>query len=254
MADFKDHFSTQSSSYSKYRPEYPKELYRFLSDQCAERALAWDCATGNGQAARGLSEYFNYVHATDASEAQIKNAHGNDNVNFQIANASNSGLEDSSVDLITVAQALHWFDLDAFYKEVKRVLKPGGILAVWSYQNLEIDHEIDPLILHYYNNVVGDYWPKERSHIEDKYVLLDFPFTKLKVPCFTMTVTWTLDHLIGYLESWSATTLYIRENKENPLGEFRKNIKNFWSDGNIKRGAWSISLIVGQKGKSENAT
>lgn len=246
VTEFKDHFSTQSKTYSKYRPEYPEELYSYLADICAARELAWDCATGNGQAARGLDRYFDQVHATDASSAQIANAHGSSSINFQIADAAGSGLADGAVDLVTVAQALHWFNLDEFYSEVKRVLKPNGVLAVWSYQGMEIDPKIDPLIWHYYHKIIGDYWPPERSHIEDRYSSLKFPFTKLKVPSFTMEVKWSLEHLIGYLESWSSTTRYIQDRGENPLIELREKIAKIWGDSKFKKGVWPIALIVGR--------
>ncbi len=252
MSQFKDHFSAQSKSYSKYRPEYPDELYEFLASQCNEHTLAWDCATGNGQAARGLSQYFHQVYASDASSAQISNARGSDNIEFVVADAASVDLPDNSADLITVAQALHWFDLDVFYNEVRRVLKPNGILAVWSYQGMEIDPEVDPLILHYYNDVVGDYWPPERIYIEDRYSTLNFPFKKLKVPSFKMEVNWSLDHVIGYIESWSSTTRYINDRSENPVTHLREKIGNIWGDSKFKKGAWPISLIMGRNSETEN--
>lgn len=247
MVDFKDYFSTQSKIYSKYRPEYPKELYSFLANSCHKKGLAWDCATGNGQAARGLSEYFTHVHATDASEAQIKNTHGSQNINFQIADAGNSGLEDKSVDLVTVAQALHWFDLEKFYAEVNRVLKKNGLIAVWCYAGVEIDDDINPIVENYYNNIVGRYWPEERMHIENQYANLAFPFAKIKVPNFTMEIEWTMGHFLGYLESWSATTLFKKNTKKDPLKDLKKNIKPFWSSNVIKRVAWPMTLILGHK-------
>lgn len=248
MSDFKDHFSSQSTSYRKYRPEYPSRLFEFLSGMCTAHDLAWDCATGNGQAARGFASHFDQVYATDASGSQIKNAYGSENIEFVVADAGCSGLKDSTVDLVTVAQALHWLDLDAFYSEVKRVLKPGGVLAVWSYQGMEIDPEIDPIILHYYNNVVGDFWPPERVYVEDRYSTLNFPFTKLKVPSFKMEVNWSLDHLVGYLESWSSTNRYILDRAENPLVELREKLVKVWGDNEFKKGSWPIALIVGKYG------
>ncbi len=253
MSGFKDYFSTQSKIYSKYRPEYPKELYSFLANNCHELGLAWDCATGNGQAARGLCEYFERVHATDASEAQIRNTHGSHNINFQVADAANSGLKDKSVDLITVAQALHWFDLEKFYAEANRVLKEDGLIAVWCYAGADIDDDINPIVQNYYNNIVGKYWPEERKHIENRYNNLAFPFLKIKVPYFTMEIDWTLDHFLGYLESWSATTLYKKKTKKDPLGDLKKNIELFWPDHAIKRVTWPLTLKLGHKRQNESA-
>src|SRR4051812_1803752 len=160
---FKDHFSTQSTSYASFRPRYPEGLFRNLADNSPTRTLAWDCATGTGQAAVSIAPFFDRVIATDASENQIRNAEPHDRVEYQVATAEQSGLASQSVDLITVAQALHWFELDRFYPEAIRVLKPNGLLAVWCYTYLRIASNVDALVQHFYNDIVGPYWPFERK-------------------------------------------------------------------------------------------
>ena len=160
---FKDHFSGHSAIYSQYRPDYPPELYRFLAEQAPSRELAWDCATGNGQAALGLAAHFQHVIATDASSAQLEQACSHPQVEYCVTPAEEAPFADHSVDTVTVAQALHWFHIDRFYREVNRILKTGGVLAVWSYNLLYCEPDIDAILNHYYSDVVGDCWPAERA-------------------------------------------------------------------------------------------
>ena len=216
---------------------------------CDENDLVWDCATGNGQAARGLSKLFKKVHATDASAQQIKSADGPDNIIFQTGDAANSGLTAGSVDLITVAQALHWFDLDKFYSEVKRVLKPNGLLAVWCYGLMTTDKNVDPLFMNFYENVVGEYWPNERIHIENGYQDLAFPFKKIKCPDFNIEVNWSLDKFLGYLRTWSATTRYMQNNDHDPVSLWRPKFTEAWGDDDFKTISWPLTLIVGRMNK-----
>ncbi len=249
MADFKDYFSIQSNAYSRYRPEYPQELYTYLANVCDKNDLVWDCATGNGQAARGLSKLFKKVHATDASAAQIRSADGPDNIYFKTADAANSGLMGDAVDLITVAQALHWFDLDKFYGEVGRVLKPNGLLAVWCYGLMAIDENVDPLFMEFYENVAGDYWPKERIHIENGYQDLAFPFDKINCPDFNIEVNWSLDEFLGYLRTWSATTRYIQNNDYDPVYLWHDKFAKAWGVAPLKSISWPLTLIAGRVDK-----
>lgn len=246
MVQFKDHFSTQSESYSNYRPEYPQELYTFLKKQCETHNLAWDCATGNGQAAKGLAPFFDHIYATDASAAQISNASGPKNVKFAVVEATNSQLESNSVDLITVAQALHWFDVDLFYEEVRRVLKPSGVLGVWCYGALTVDGQIDDVYSDYYQNKVGSYWPPERGHIENEYAQLKFPLDEINTPNFIMETRWTLDAFLGYLRSWSATNRYITDNGYDPVDELHEELISFWPLGTTKKVCWPMTIKVGK--------
>ncbi|MCP4377042.1 MAG: class I SAM-dependent methyltransferase, partial [bacterium] len=210
---FKDHFSDQSGDYLRYRPSYPGALFAFLAEIPPMQHRAWDCATGSGQAAHGLSTHFERVIATDASAAQIDSAVPAANVHYRVAPAEASGLPDRSVDLVTVAQALHWLDLERFYGEVRRVLKPGGLLAVWSYNLLRTDPAIDAEVDAFYSHTVGPYWPPERRLVESGYRDLPFPFPELDTPPFAMTARWRLEQLLGYLGTWSATKRYRGERR-----------------------------------------
>lgn len=248
MSLFKDHFSGHAALYSTYRPDYPAELYQFLADQSPSQQLVWDCATGSGQAALGLAEHFELVIATDASAEQIENAVSAENISYRVACAEQSGLADNSVDLITVAQALHWFDLNAFYTEVDRVLKPNGVLAIWSYNLLDAGDDITPLLNHLYHDIVGPYWPKERRHIEQGYRELPFPYTEQTAPQFAMSARWTLKQLTGYLRTWSAVQRYNKEHGSDALQLIEADLASKWGDENKAHTIrWPLSLRWGRK-------
>jgi SAM-dependent methyltransferase len=245
---FKDHFSKQASDYAKFRPRYPAEMFEYLGTVARSRALAWDCATGNGQAAVALASVFERVIATDASEAQIANAEAHARVKYRVAPAENSGIESDTIDLIMVAQALHWFDLDRFYAEVKRLLKPGGIFAASTYKFFHITPAIDEVVNNrYYRKVVGPFWPPERTLIE-KFEQLPFPFPETETPQFEMSVHWKLEHLIGYLRTWSATQRFIAANRRDPLEEIAAELGAAWGDAKqSRRVIWPLTLRVGVK-------
>jgi ubiquinone/menaquinone biosynthesis C-methylase UbiE len=176
---FKDHFSGHAEDYARFRPHYPGELFAYLGSICAEREDAWDCATGNGQAAIGLAAHFKRVIATDASMKQLESAPLDRRVQYRVSAAEESGLDSNSVDLITVAQALHWFDLPKFWTEAKRMLKPQGIVAVWSYNLVSIAPAIDRVVDRFYRDTVGPFWPLERAIVEAGYRTIDFPFHEI---------------------------------------------------------------------------
>ncbi len=163
---FKDHFSKQAADYAKFRPRYSREMFQYLGSVGPDRQLAWDCGTGNGQAAVGLASVFDRVIATDASEKPIANAESHQMVEYRVAPAENSGIGSKTIDLIMVAQALHWFDLDRFYAEAWRVSKPDGVLAASANKSLHIEPAIDEVVNRYYYEVVGPFWPPERRLIE----------------------------------------------------------------------------------------
>lgn len=245
---FKDHFSGHAALYSRFRPTYPPELYEFLAADAPARELAWDCATGGGQAATALADHFARVIATDASASQLKNAPKKANAEYRVATAEQSGLPNGCVDLITVAQALHWFSLGVFYAECHRVLKPGGLLAVWGYNLLSVSPEIDPLVNHFYLETVGPYWPPEREILERGYHTLPFPFTEIPVPPFAMTARWSLAHLTGYIESWSAVQRYRKENNRDPLELLTAPLAAAWGDPEKERDiSWPLDVRVGKK-------
>ena len=246
--NFKDHFSVNSEKYSKYRPGYPAVLFNFLSSITPEHNLAWDCATGSGQAAHGLVEYFHKVIATDASERQIKNATPHEKILYKVEPAHKTKFRTESIDLITVAQALHWFEFDPFYKEAERVLKQNGIIAVWTYSLLNITPEIDAVIKYFYFNVVGEFWSPERKFVENSYENIPFPFLKLPSPSFHMSAKWTIKQLIGYLTTWSAVKQYIENKGRNPLESIEEKLNKLWdSRFGVMEIHWPLSILIGKK-------
>jgi SAM-dependent methyltransferase len=241
---FKDHFSKQAAEYAKFRPRYPEELFRWLGSIAPARELAWDCATGSGQAAIELVEVFERVIATDASAKQIANAEQHPRVEYRVATAENSGLESSSVDLITVAQALHWFDLENFYSEVRRVLKPRGVIAATAYKLATVSPDVDAVVNRYYSEIVGLYWPAERVLVE-KFEELPFPFEEIEAPAFEMVAEWNVEQLLGYLRTWSATQQFIAAEKRDPLEEIEEELREAWGD-EVRRVVWPLTVKVGR--------
>lgn len=247
MNSFKDHFSKQAEIYVQYRPTYPKELYDYLASLTKDHVLAWDCGTGNGQSALQLAEFYENVYASDPSEQQIKNAILHSQINYRVESAEQTALEDQSVDLITVAQAIHWFDFDRFYAEVKRVLKSDGIIAVWAYSFPDISPELDPIIRNFHDNVVGEFWQKENRMIENEYVDVPFPFELIAAPAFQIRKQWTLKELLGYFRSWSATQKYIDKYAENPLESLGIELAKHWGNESTPREIiWKLILKVGK--------
>ncbi len=239
---FKDHFSTQAEDYSTYRPEYPQDLYEWIATLCKEHKMAWDCATGNGQVAVALTNYFGYVIGTDASESQIYHATTYPRVEYEVALAHQSPLQDTSVDLITVGQALHWFEFDLFFKEVKRVAKPNAVLAAWCYELHQISPAIDAVIKKFYTEIIGAHWPAERRYIEQSYANIEFPFETIDAPKCTMQKQWTLKHLIGYLGTWSATQKYIQEHGYDPRELIFEELQEAWGQEETKQVSWPVTI------------
>ena len=251
QATFKDHFSDQSKKYQSHRPGYPNELFEYLSEISPSKNNVWDCATGNGQAARSLKKYFKQVFATDASENQIASASSEDGILFSVAAAENSGLKASSIDLVCVAQALHWFDFDQFFIEMDRVLKVDGVIAVWSYELLSITEEIDKIISDFYLNVLEGYWSPERIHIENNYQQVNFPYPKMPTQSFNMISDWNLFDLMGYFSTWSAVKKYQKNNSNDLLGNLHNKFLPLWGDPHQQRLIqWPLNLILCKKPKN----
>ncbi len=250
--EFKDHFSAQAEDYSLYRPEYPADLYAWLASLCDNHRLAWDCATGNGQVAVALTNHFGYVIGTDASAAQIYHATTYPRVEYEVALAHQSPLKDHSVDLITVAQALHWFEFDLFFKEALRVAKPNAVLAAWCYELQQIDAAVDAVVQQYYNNIIGEYWPAERRHIEQAYDSIVFPFEAIKAPKCIMQKQWTFKHLVGYLGTWSATQKYIQDHGADPREIILAELQEAWGDDETKTVKWPVTIKTFRLNPSSN--
>jgi SAM-dependent methyltransferase len=247
-ARFPDHFSGVAAGYARFRPRYPAALFDWLAGLAPSTALAWDCATGSGQAALPLAERFAAVVATDASERQIASAASHPRVRYEVAPAERSGLPPASADLITVAQALHWFDIPAFLQETKRVLRPGGVLAVWSYATLRLGAgELQAILDHFYRETVGPYWPPERRLVEDGYRSVPFPFEAVEAPPFAIHARLSLEHLAGYLRTWSATQRLVRAGGDDPVPELIDRLRPYWGGGEGGREvSWPLALRVGR--------
>ena len=243
---FKDHFSTVADDYARFRPGYPPALFDALATLAPARNLAWDCATGNGQAALPLAERFARVVATDLSGAQLEQAIPHPRIEYRQAGAEASGLESGSVDLVTVAQAAHWFDFEPFYREVRRVLAPRGVVALWTYHHLDTDREVLEVLLRFRERVQAD-WPPERRWVEELYRTLPFPFAELEVGPFVFAEDWVAERVLGYLGTWSATSAFRRRTGEDAVAALRPELLAAWGDPRRpRRLRWPIHLRVGR--------
>lgn len=243
---FKDHFSHSAAGYAAYRPTYPIELITFLADAAHRCEIAWDCGCGSGQLSTLLAERFARVYATDASAKQIENAVHHPQVHYACAPAEASGLGDRVADLVVAAQAAHWFDLPAFYREVRRVGRSGSVIALVSYGILKVDEQLDPIIGRFYWDVIGPYWPPERKHVEEGYRSLAFPFTEIQAPDMAMSASWTLPDFIGYVNTWSAVATMERAIGPEPRERFSQDLGEAWGLAEQKRTIrWPLAMRVG---------
>jgi len=248
---FSDHFSGVAGAYAEFRPRYPEALFQWLAGLAPGRELGWDCATGSGQAAVALAPLFDRVVATDASAEQIAAAPPHPRVEYRVAPAESSGLAAGSVDLVTVAQALHWFDRPAFYAEAARVLDPDGVLAVWTYGHPHVDPpEADAVFQEFYSETVGPYWPPERALVDAGYRTIEFPFPEVDPPPFEMETHWTLAALLGYVATWSATTRFRRARGFDPVPALEEALAPQWGDPEeARRIRWPLAMRVGRRGR-----
>jgi ubiquinone/menaquinone biosynthesis C-methylase UbiE len=248
MVLFADHFSGHATDYAEFRPTYPRELISFLASVAPSRNLVWDCGTGSGQAAVLLANEFDRVVATDPSSAQLKKAREHPRIEYRVAPERDSGLPAASCDLVTAAQAAHWFDMPAFNLEADRVLRPRGVLGIWCYKATEVDPPISRLIAMFEHQRLGPYWPRGREHVNAGYRTLPFPYEQLDVPPFVMRILWSRDQLEGYVETWSAIRRFSEVEVGNPMDDFRRDLAPLWPDpSEIREVRWSLAVIAGRK-------
>ncbi len=246
---FKDLFSRHSTDYARFRPSYPDLLFRYLASLTDEHGTAWDCGTGNGQAAVRLADYFERVVATDPSAKQLSSATRNSKVEYRVGSAEKTTFDNQSINLITVAQAFHWFKHDEFFAEAKRVLRPKGVVAFWCYELCTITPEIDAVVLRLYKDALGPYWEPERKLVEEGYRSVRLPMQEITPPEFQMTAEWSLEHLVGYLSTWSALQTYIQRNRSNPLDAIFGELQTAWVDARTRPVRWPVSMRVGRNDK-----
>lgn len=241
---FKDHFSGHANAYAAARPTYPQAMFDWLASIAPSRALAWDAGTGSGQAAVQLAARFDAVVATDASEQQVAHAQPCDGVTYRVAPAEASELPAGSVDLITVAQAVHWFDLAAFWREARRVLRPAGVLAVWCYGWHSVTSAIDELSAGF-RKQIDPWWPAERAMVETGYAQLAFPFDEIAMPAFEMVCPWRADDVLAYLRTWSAVKRFEADRGEDPVTAMTQPMRDAWGE-DTRDVRWPLRARVGR--------
>ena len=242
----KDNFSSESDKYAKYRPTYPLDFFEHLNLIVPNKQNAWDCGTGNGQVAYELAKTFDNVFATDISRTQIANALQEDNITYSVQPAERTNFGHEQFDLIVIAQAIHWFDFEGFYSEVRRTARENALICVVGYGKIEISDQIDRVIANFYENVIETYWDKERRYIDEDYKTIPFPFNEVQTPSFVNILNWTLEHLIGYLNTWSAVKHFINQNGHNPIGELQSELEQLWEKGQTKKVHFPLLSRVGQ--------
>lgn len=241
-------FSKQSDLYARYRPDYPQEMYDFIFKHLSARHTAWDCATGSGQIAKYLSRHFDNVYATDISDAQLEHAPRKKNVIYGTVPAEKSGLPDNYFDLITVGQAIHWFDFDSFYQEVNRAGKAGGLLAVIGYGMVRVNPDIDPIIDRLYEKAFDSYYGESRKYLDNHYATLPFPFKEITAPSFENTFQWSIDELEGYFNSWSAVQKMKTEQHINPVTETIEDIQSAMPSSTVMEVKFPVFMRLGRIG------
>lgn len=240
-------FATDAAAYAAHRPEYPGALADFLADLAPGRRLAWDAGCGSGQLSVPLARRFDRVVATDASAEQLAHATAHPRVEYRVAFAEASGLSDAAVDLAAAAQAVHWFDLEAYYTEVRRVLRPKGVVALVSYALPSVGEPADRVLRRFYSGVLGSYWAPARRHVDSGYRTLPFPFEEVPAPPFAIRCAWTLAELLGYVRTWSAVRALVRAEGERPLDILGDELRALWGGDESKREiVWSLALRVGR--------
>ena len=240
-------FNKNSELYAKARPQYPQALFTHLASLCTAHEAVWDVACGNGQASLSLATHFDHVYATDISEQQIAHAAAHPKIHYAVHAAENTNFPTNQFDLVTVAQALHWFDFNQFWPEVRRVLKPNGIFAAWGYSWLSIDHAIDTQLKENFQDVLKPYWAPQNRLLWNRYRDVPFPFEQLPAPAIEMKTDMNLEQLFAYLRSWSATRLCMEQNGEQFLLDAYDAVAKVWGDKKLtKQVNMNFCMLIGR--------
>ena len=245
-----DNFSTGAADYASFRPESPEGIYDFLYSHVKCFDTAWDCGTGNGQVAAKLAERFKLVYGTDISKEQLAQAQKKDNIIYLTGRAEQTSLPDNNIDLITIGQAIHWFDFGKFYAEVRRVARPGALIAAWTYTVLKLTPEVNKIIDHLYNDITHPYWDKERQLVDAGYSTIPFPFEEIAAPGFSIVKHWNMEQLTGYLHTWSGVKHYMEKEHKNPIELILNDLKKAWGNNDRLEVRWPVYVragIVNQK-------
>lgn len=247
MSTFKDHFSGHASNYATARPRYPRALFEWLVSQCKSNSLVWDAGCGNGQASIALADFFDKVFASDPSATQIASTMPHPNIRYAIEPAEQCSLPENSADCVCVAQALHWFEFDRFFSEARRVLKPDGLLAVWTYERSSVNGAVDAVFQKLYRGTLDDYWPPERKHVETGYRDIAFPFTELQSPALELRCDWTLSQYLAYLRSWSASQRYLNATGIDAVGSIEVDMQAAWGNPDeVQTVVWPLTVRAGR--------
>jgi ubiquinone/menaquinone biosynthesis C-methylase UbiE len=244
-----DHFSHVSSSYAAFRPHYPQELFDFVASLAPRRNRVWDCGAGSGQATTDLADRFEEVVATDVSAEQIARGPRRSNVRWLVAPAECVPLASKSVDLVTVAQALHWFDHDRFYAEVRRVSSQGAAIVAWTYGPPRMDGAVGAALDRLMFDTLRNSWPAERRYVETMYRTIPFPFERVDVPPFSLQETWTLERIAGYARSWSASARFAESGGGDAVESFEREARSAWPRDDAREIAWPLVVLAGRIGK-----
>lgn len=245
-ATFADHFSEDSAAYARARPTYPDALFEFLAANAPGREAAWDCATGNGQAAIGLARHFAKVEATDASAQQVAHAHPAPNVRYSVQPAEATSFGDRAFDAVCVAEALHWLEVDRFYAEARRVLRDDGVICVAGYSRQRVGDGFDDEFRRVVVQAVKPHWPKQIGHLWDRYKDIAFPFESIAVPQLEIRMHWTLAQLLDYTSTWSGTRRLLAVDPQF-LGRARNELEAAWGLEPVRDVVFPLTVQCGRK-------
>lgn len=242
---FEDHYSGHADAYARHRPRYPAELFTWLASVTPGRSLAWDAGTGNGQVAIALTEHFDRVMATDASADQLSRAVAHERIAYRNEPAGRVPLPAASVDLITAGAAAHWFELDDFYNEARRVGASGGVVALFSYGPRDIARSISPIVERFNDEILDRWWPERIEYVHDRYARLPFPFEEIAAPTFEMSVNWNAGDVLAFLETWSASQRYLQHHGRRATDAISRELEEGWG-ASRREIQWPVFMRAGR--------